>query len=76
MGSDGTDGESPMGKLIQIPAESISELVRRKLAEDGSLHLDRIQAEVLLRYLVRVEETRREYDKLVLRLEELTRGNL
>ena len=70
---DGSDG---MGKLLQIPAESISELVRRKLAEDGSLHLDRIQAEVLLRYLIRVEMSLAEHAKVVERLQKLVKEDL
>lgn len=62
------------GRLSPYPvrdAESLSELVREKISDDGTLHLDAIQTQLLVRYLVRVDMTMKDYAALAKRLEDL-----
>lgn len=71
------DSDSDSGEIKVIPLrekESVTELIRSAVSDDGSLHLDRIQTELLIRWMTRVELTVTGYERTIESLRKLISG--
>lgn len=53
--------------------ESISSLIRKKVNRLGELHLDKVQTELLMRYLIRLEMTVADYERTAKKLAEIVK---
>lgn len=55
----------------EVKSENISALIQSKVNVHGELHLDAVQAKILIAWLVRIEDSLVEYSKIAEELEKV-----